>query len=191
VGAVADMTETRERSAAEDWAEIEALFPAYAGMKPSMTWFNGVSSRLKVKRLSRLMSSSSAKKLVIYLNGCAPDRVKTLRTFAAVNLEQAMSAFRLTMIANVSGPILFLTVLHQLIDGGLGRLLSKIHQNDPGQILGMAIGAGVGSIFLLFVAFYALAHLNQARDIRHLIDVFAAERGIFFGLEDTEDLHSP
>ena len=43
---------------------------------------------------------------------------------------------------------------------------------------------------LLLILIYSISCLNQARDIRHLIDLFAAERGIYFGLEDMSDLQS-
>ena len=50
---------------------------------------------------------------------------------------------------------------------------------------------GIFMLMLLFlVLVYALASLNQARDIRHLIDLFAADRGVYFGLEDSSDLSS-
>jgi len=42
------------------------------------------------------------------------------------------------------------------------------------------------SVMLMFVVGYAIANLGQSRDIKNLIDVYAAERGIFFGLEDNE-----
>jgi hypothetical protein len=36
------------------------------------------------------------------------------------------------------------------------------------------------------VAIYSLANTHQARDIRHLIDLYAAEQGIYFGLENMD-----
>lgn len=181
------MDEIKITRAAEDWVEIQKLFPAWAALKPTSAWVNGISSRLVGSRLSRLLKGARVEALTLLIDQKSDERIKALRTFAAVNLEQATAAFRLTMIANVSAPILLLTITHQLIDGGLGRLLAEIHENDPIIITGMVSGAAIGALLLLGVAFYALANLNQARDIRHLIDLLAAERGIYFGLEDLED----
>lgn len=189
------MTETEpplaETTALDDWVAIQALFSAKDIMRPRMAWLNGISSRLSGRRLGRLMEGKNVGRLAAYLDQCSDDRLKALRTYAAINLEQAMAAFRMTIIANVSAPIVLISVVHQFLDGGLGAFLTKIHQGDPSSILGMLIGGGIGVLMLLLVIMYAVANLNQARDIRHLIDLLGADRGIYFGLEDAEDLHSP
>jgi len=177
------MDDIVETTVADDWKEIEALFPAKKALRLSWAWFNGVSTRLKDGRISRLMKEDEVGALAAILDQCDDRRLKALRSYAAINLEQVQSAFRLTMIVNISAPIIFLTLLNQFIQGGLGALLYRFHQNERDNILAIAFGGGVGALMLLIVAFYALAHLNRARDIRHLMELMAAERGIFFGLD--------
>ena len=107
-----------------------------------------------------------------------------------MNLEQAVSAFRITIVGNFSIPIIMLSVAHQLTDGGVRKLFEFIHQGEFVAIIFMIV-FGIFMLMLLFlVLVYALASLNQARDIRHLIDLFAADRGVYFGLEDSSDLSS-
>lgn len=178
-------------SAAQDWEKIQALFPAKAAMRPNKAWLNGMSTRLAGNRLTRLLGGPNAGHLAAILDQCSDDRVKALRTYAAVNLEQAVSAFRVTMIGNFSIPIIMLSVAHQLTDGGVSKLFEFIHQGDTAAIVGLIVGGIFALVALFAVLLYALASLNQARDMRHLIDLFAADRGVYFGLEDTGNLSSP
>ncbi len=185
---LATAEKTAQEAAQEDWAHIQALFKARSVMRPKAAWFNGVSSRLSRRRLERLTQSPSARTLKDYLADKTPNGLKTLRTFAAVNLEQASSAFRLTMIANITVPIVLLSVLHQLSPNGLGQLIKTVIGDDSEMMLSMIIGGLGGIIVLILLISYALANLGQARDLRHLLDIYAAERGIYFGLEDKDDL---
>lgn len=178
-----------ETSAAEDWEQVQALFPAQKSIT-SKSWTFGFSGRLPRTRIDRLMQTRSAAKLALMLDQRSNQRIKALRTFAAVNLEQATAAFRISIIANVSLPILLLTVANLLFPGSLGRIFLSAF--EVGQQVAM-IQLGVLFLtlsWLLAILIYALACLNQARDIRHLIDLFAAERGIYFGLDDMNEMQS-
>ncbi len=177
------------KTAAEDWQHIAELFKASSAMRPSQAWFNGVSTRLDFKRVEKMQSTKRAKALKAYLGGLSNQRIKTLRTYAAINQEQTLAAFRVTLLGNVSVPILLLTFANQITDGGITAIFKRLHENDPMffyALLGGTMGA-VAAIAL--IAIYALANLNQARDVRHLLDLTAAERGIYFGLEDMDDVN--
>lgn len=178
------------RSLADDWAEIESFFPTRAAMLPSRAWLNWMSTRLKAGRLKRLYASKRAVQLEKTLSDMDASRVKAMRTYAAINLEQATYGFRFTLVANVTAPVLFLTVLNLMLPDGIAGILSALY-GDEMSGLGLTVGFLFGFSILVSMLFYALASLNQARDIRHLIDLYAADRGIFFGLEDDGDLHSP
>jgi len=180
-----------DTSAAQDWEKIQALFPARRAMRPNKAWYNGLSTRLGRDRLTNLLSTPSAGHLAAILDQCSDERLKALRTYAAINLEQATSAFRVTMIGNVTTPIILLSIAHQLTDGGVGKIFELIHQGDVSVMFGMVFAFIFLGLIIFFVLVYALACLNQARDIRHLIDLFAADRGVYFGLEDSGDLSSP
>jgi hypothetical protein len=81
-----------------------------------------------------------------------------------------------------------LSVLHQLSPNGLGQLIKTFIGEDSEMMLSLVIGGLGGIIVLMLLTSYALANLGQARDLRHLLDIYAAERGIYFGLEDMDDL---
>lgn len=175
-----------QNSLMDDWARIQAAFPARSAVRFGWVFFNGLSTRVGSKRLTRMMTGDGPNRLRAIINSVSDERIKALRVVADVNHEQTSSAFKLTMVANVSAPLAFLAVLHQLIPGGLSQIWSTFQSDDKFFIhwnIGVATAAG---IMLLFVVTYALASLGQARDIKNLIDIYAAERGIFFGLEDSE-----
>jgi hypothetical protein len=178
-----------DTSAAEDWEQVQALFPAQNSIT-SKSWTFGFSGRLPRTRIDRLMQTQAAAKLALMLDQRSNMRIKALRTFAAVNLEQATAAFRISIIANVSVPILLLTVINLLFPGSLGRIFLSTFEVSQ-QFLMIQLGVMFLTLsWLLAVLIYAVACLNQARDIRHLIDLTAAERGIYFGLEDIVEMQS-
>ena len=88
------------------------------------------------------------------------------------------------MIGNVTTPIILISVIHQLSNGGIKEFFEWLLQGDTIAMAGMFGGIAGFVIAVFFVVVYAVASLNQARDIRHLIDLFAADRGLFFGLDD-------
>ena len=178
------MEELEDLSAFQGWEKIRYLFPSKKAMRPNKAWFNGLSTRLGDDRLERLLSDPRSQQLAVILDQCDDERLKAIRTYSAVNLEQALSAFRLTMIGNITTPIILLSVIHQLTDGGIKELIEWWHQGDPLAMIGLFGGLAGFVIAAFFVIVYAVACLNQARDIRHLIDLFAADRGLFFGLDD-------
>lgn len=182
------MTEQIERTAIEDWAAIESLFTLRHSFAPLKFATLGMSSRLAKGRLGKLLAHKSAGSLAALVDQMEDDRVKAMRTFAAINLEQAASAFKITLVANVTAPLLVVTFFNQITPGGVGDQLYDIFGGEGNGIYGLFAGIAVGIAMLFGLGFYALANLNQARDIRNLIDLFAAERGIYFGLEDIDDM---
>ena len=180
------MTETTAR---EDWDEIQALFPARKGIR-RQSFENGMSSRLSGKRMKRLMGSDSAQKLDALLSERGLERVKALRTFASINHEQALAAFRITVVTNVSIPVILLTVMNILAPNLLDSLRNLFNiianvsfQTQLAPVLFLSVVALWTATFLT----YAVLCLGQAREIRHLIDLHAAERGVYFGLEDMDE----
>jgi len=177
------------KSASEDWEHIASLFKAGAAMKPTRTWFNGMSSRLEYKRMERLQNTKQAKALKRYLTDLPDKRLKTLRTFAAVNQEQTLAAFRVTLLGNVSVPIILVTFFNQVTQGGFTNIFRSMKLESPTLFTILISGIIGGIVAIALMAIFAVANLGQARDLRHLIDIHAAERGIYFGLEDMDDLN--
>lgn len=170
------------------WEEIASLFKARHGIKFQDAFLTGMSSRVSAKRLSKLRGTKQAKTLLNMLSDLPKEAVKALRTFAAINQEQAVASFRMTMVGNVTIPIGILAILHQILPKGLGATIVDLY-DDEHALLWLIVISLITTALVVIVAVYALANLNQARDIRHLIDLHAAERGIYFGLEDMDDLN--
>lgn len=181
------MDEIIETTAVDDWAEIEALFKTHHGVSAGSWSMLGMSSRLGRGRLSRLFKHPAAGSLAAKMDQMGDERVKALRTIAAVNYEQVSAAFRFTLVANVTAPVLILTLANMLLKGGIGQLLRSLYGGDSASLILFLVASGFALIGLVFLLMWAIIQLNQARDIRHLIDVFAAQRGIYFGLEDAGD----
>ena len=181
-------TETSDLSKStifETWEEIAAIFKARYGLKFKSFLTTSMSSRLSLKRLSKLRETKQAALLQSLLSTQSNENLKALRTFAAINQEQANASFKMTMVANVSAPIGILALFHQLSPQGLGALILDVYDNDT-ALLTVIIISLLTLALIIFIAIYAVANLNQARDVRHLIDLYAAERGIYFGLEDMD-----
>lgn len=178
------MEEFEDLSAFQDWEKVRSLFPSKKAMRPNKAWLSGLSTRLGDNRLERLLSDPRSQQLAVILDQFDDERLKAIRTYAGVNSEQALSAFRLTMIGNVTTPVILISVIHQLSNGGIKEFFEWLLQGDTIAMAGMFGGIAGFVIAVFIVVVYAVASLNQARDIRHLIDLFAADRGLFFGLDD-------
>lgn len=172
-------------SLTQKWEEITGLFKTRSAFRPHKYWGMGLTSRLDLNRVILLRQTKQALKLKKILNDLPNRDVKALRTFAAINQEQATAGFRVTMVTNVTVPVGFLALLHQLSPEGLGALIAAVYENE---FIFMAVLGGIVATLVIGIALFALSTLSQARDIRHLIDLHAAERGIYFGLEDMEEL---
>jgi hypothetical protein len=185
------MEESLKKTIIEDWQGIVSQFPIGRFLLPRKFASMGFSSRLNTHAISRLLESRSAEQLAAILDQVDDARIKALRTYAAIYLEQISSAFRLTLVVNVTVPFLLLTFANLLVPGGLGQLLKDTYGGDVegSFIFGGLVLASV--IFAACVSIFALAQLNRARDIRNLIDLHAANRGIYYGLEDAGEMPNP
>jgi len=174
---------------AEDWAQIQSLFPRSGGRR-MLTWVSGVSPRLGRHRLSRLLALPATGPLAALLDQRDIGRIKALRTYAAINLEQASAALRMTIIVNVSIPVIIIAILSQVSSGQVWADLWSFYTEEAYQWLALAVPLVLALITVLIVLASGATQLGQARDIRHLIDLFAADRGIYFGLDDMDDLQA-
>ena len=171
-----------------EWNHVSEMFPIKSYTRPRLAWFNGVSHRLLTTRLIDIADKKGGKTLYDYLSEKSDADVKALRVISAVNHEQAVAGFRTVMVGNVSVPLALIALANQLLPGGIGNFAIELLGGDTNAYLGALLGGCVGIILLVIFTIYALAHLTQARDIKNLIDIYAAQRGIYFGLEDIDDL---
>ena len=163
------------------WLEVQALYPVGVSRRISLANSFGISGRLATNRLSRLLHTRPARALLRRLEGMDPDALKALRIHAALNEEQARAAFRTTMVANISAPLIGLAVVNQSFPGWLSDLMDR-----PGAADTVLAFAVLSVLTIALIVFFSLSASNHARDLRHLIDIGAARRGVFFGAEDAD-----
>jgi len=176
-------------STQDDWTVIIGLFHR-SEWRRHLGWISGVSPRMRARRIKALFDLPAAGPLAALLDQRNDRRIKALRTYAAINMEQAAAALRMTVIVNVSIPVIILTILSQTTSGRFWTDVLAIVSDDSSGLLAL-IATFLTVIILLFFFIGAGAkRLGTARDIRHLIDLLAADRGIYFGLDDTDDLQS-
>ena len=170
------MTESGLTTAEAVWAETAPRFANLHAMRPRLSWFNGISQRANQTRLDKLTGSGSAKSLQASL-AALPDR--ELRRFAAraaVNLEQAISATRLSLLVNVTLPVAGVLFLAQATDGAAWDYVVRETAADP-TLRQALLWVGAGMLVLLWLSvWYIYAGLQQARDIHHLTTLALADR---------------
>ncbi|MGB3455792.1 MAG: hypothetical protein WBG08_04395 [Litorimonas sp.] len=178
-----------ETSAIDDWAELCRL--ARAKLSRRMRgWSFGTSPRLGRNRVARMLADPGMKAVQAALDRTSDARLKTLRAYAVVNQEQAAAALRMTAIANVSVPVVLVTVVTQVTDGRIWTDLFALYSQEPDAVLVMGSAVLLSVLGVLLIMAIGATRLGEARDLRHLIDLNAADRGIHFGLED-DPLQSP
>lgn len=85
---------------------------------------------------------------------------------------------------------IWVKVMNLLMPGTSADILRSVIAESDGMIIAVTLVL-IGYLCLVAVVMgYSVIQLSNARDIRHLIDLHAAERGIYFGLEDTDPLPS-
>jgi hypothetical protein len=96
----------------------------------------------------------------------------------------------MTVVVNVSIPVIVVAILSQISSGQIWNDMWAFYSKDAYQWLALAIPVAFALTVLVFIMALGATQLGQARDIRHLIDLFAADRGIYFGLDDMDDLQA-
>lgn len=109
------------------------------------------------------MSSKPARKLEQILADAKPDEVAPLIVRSEINLDQAVSALRMTMVANISVPVGGIILANQLASQRIQDLI----ETTPVMALTTSIGAVL--ILMLGLIWYAYAGVAAARDLNHLL----------------------
>lgn len=180
-------TSAETPTSAEDWAQIQSLFPRFGG-RHALKWVGGISPRLGQHRLTRLLALPATGPLAALLEQRSSQRVKALRTYAAINMEQAAAALRMTVIVNVSIPVIIVAILSQISSGEIWAAYWSLYTGDGVRWIALVAPIIIALAILMMILATGATRLGQARDIRHLIDLIAADRGIYFGLDDADNL---
>lgn len=160
------------------WTEIAQAFSNRAFMKYNPTWLWGISARSGPRRIARLEGSRSAIHLQKILADLGNAEIASLLVRSEVNLEQALSAFRLTLVVNISIPLGLMVLINQLAPGAIGNLLAETPVEAILVPLFLALGLLITSMW------YAYAGALAARDLNHLLRLRLAdaETGMARGL---------
>jgi hypothetical protein len=160
------------------WPEVARLFRNGAAFGPSPAWGFGLSARVGPERLGRLLRSRPARKLEAIVEGLSCDRLLHISQLARVNLEEARSGLRMTLVANVSVPLGFLLIINGTNPGWYAALASAL---PLPAILGALF---VGLSMLLCIVLYSIAGVTAAQSLAHLMHLHLSARGCLAGHTD-------
>lgn len=164
------------------WNRIAPVFSNWAFMRPDATWLSGVASRTGPSRILKLRRSRPALRLVPLVAGLRRAQLGRLVVLSEINHDQAMSALRLTLVANISGPIGALVLVNQFLPGSVEDFLRSL---PP---LALFLPLSVILSMLIGVIWFAYAGVAAARDLNHLLRISYAAAGGSVPGEDGEDV---
>ena len=165
------------------WNQIAPVFSNRAFMRPHRIWFAGVSERTGFDRMTRLTKSAAARKLAPLVAGLDRVQLGRLVVRSLLNQDQALSALRLTLVANISVPLGALVLINQFLPGSIGDLIRSLPPVAVLVPLLMMVSLLVGVIW------FAYAGVAAARDLNHLLRLHLADAtGGAGGSEDDGDI---
>ncbi len=151
------------------WSQIAPIFSNRAFMRPHRTWFGGVSERTGFDRMTQLTRSAAARKLAPLVAGLDAVQLGRLVVRSAVNQDQAASALRLTLVANISVPVGVLVLLNQFLPGSVSDLIRSL---PPAVVM---VPLFIMIAVLIGVIWFAYAGVAAARDLNHLLRLHLAD----------------
>lgn len=169
------------------WREIARIFANRAFMRPHASWFAGLASRSGFDRVAQLTGSRPAGQLAPLLAGLGRAQLCRLLVRSAINQDQAMSALRLTLVANISVPVSGLVLTNQFFPGSVEELLMSL----PSVAVLVPLVAMLS--ILIGILWFAYAGVAAARDLNHLLRLRLAEIDSGDGCLDAaaDDVESP
>lgn len=162
------------------WPEIAKAFSNRAFMRVSPSWLSGLADRAGASRLERLQATRPAKTLKRLIAGLDRQQLQRLLVHSEINQEQAASALRLTLIANISIPVGFLVLFNQFIPGSIQGFIATLPALTVVGLLVTVLSLLVG------VLWFSYAGVAAARDLNHLLRLSLAEAAQPAGGEDDE-----
>lgn len=153
------------------WREISA----YTSPRDffSVTQWAGVPARSHRDRLARLSSGKSARRVLARLAECTEADVRQLGELAAINAEQAETAFRRAFVVNISAPFAFVVAFGQLAPATFADIVQSLAAPGPTSALIVILAALVP----LSIG-YTYLRATDARDLRDLVRLHGAARGL-------------
>ena len=163
------------------WNQIAPIFSNRAFMRPHRSWVGGVSERTGFDRMAQLTRSAPARKLAPLVAGLDAVELGRLVVCSAINQDQAASALRLTLVANISVPVGALVLINQFLPGSVQDMILDLP-------LLVVFGTLMTMIVILIgVIWFAYAGVAAARDLNHLLRLHLADKTGGAGGADDED----
>jgi hypothetical protein len=164
------------------WNRIAPVFSNWAFIRADRTWLSGIASRTGASRMLKLTRSQPARRLAPLIAGIGRAQLGRLVLLGDVNHDQAMSALRLTLVANISGPIGALVLVNQFLPGSIEAFLTSL---PP---LAVFLPLAVMLSMLIGVIWFAYAGVAASRDLNHLLRIRYGATGGHVHSEDDDAL---
>lgn len=132
-------------------------------MRASPSWLSGLADRAGASRIERLQATRPARKLKALIAGLDPSQIRQLLVYSEINHDQALSALRLTLVANISVPVGLLVLFNQFLPGSIQAFIGAM----PTAVILIPLFSAVS--LLVGVLWFAYAGVDAARDLNHLL----------------------
>ncbi|MFN7054519.1 hypothetical protein [Hyphomonas sp.] len=152
------------------WPAIAKAFSngAFMTFNPGWLGVSGVSSRAGPDRMARLTGSRPARRLAAIVSDLSGRDLTHLLVRSEINLEQALAALRMTLIANISIPLGLFLLANQLAQGSLVAIIADA------PVLAILIPFAMAFSLLGAAMWYAYGGVVAARDLNHLLRLHLA-----------------
>ena len=160
----------------EVWGEATTLYANKRALRLSRSWFTkGMAERAGGDRLSVMRRRPGAKRVAHLLEGLSDPDLRVFHARAAINLEQAVAATRLTVLYNISVPLGVVLLVNELAP----NLVALVFADSGPAVTGAAWSGLLALLGLVFLAiWFCFAGVHQARDLYHLATLAMARRGL-------------
>jgi hypothetical protein len=165
------------------WREATQLYANAKGMRPRRSWWFGLSERAGGDRLSKVTERPAARRLAGRLAQLSDVDARLFETRAALNLDQALAAMRVTLVMNLTLPVATVLFVNGLLPGGITGFFGL----DEGDVALLGVAIGLAALSIGGLLWYVFAGLQQARDLHHLALLDAARRGHRPGMLSSAD----
>lgn len=138
-------------------------------MRASPSWLSGLGDRAGASRLERMQATRAAKTLRRLIAGLDRAQLQRLLVMSEINHEQAVSALRLTLVANISFPVGFLVLFNQFQPGSIQAMIESM------PALAIILPLVMALSLLMGVLWFAYAGVDASRDLNHLLRLSLAD----------------
>ena len=167
----------------EIWNELLKHFSNWKMIKPNKHWLKtGTSERLSIKRIDKLENSNAGQKFFELTNNLSDQKLEHLKGLSEINYEQVVPAARMSILANISAIVAFISITNQVMPGYIPKLVSAVFENSIESNINHALATGYILVLIMFiptaigVALYSYGGVSGARDLKNLVELSLLRR---------------